>query len=1275
MAACIFCGDYAGAQIQVPYGYLPGIGDRVPGAELPVVLPCCAECKEVLDDVAIGSLEGAARYLGSVYREVYTHLLADFKWTREELEELGHSLRSTIELSHRAHLETKERVERCDRVAVLGPELSEDLLDDIEYSVRLRLPKTDAGSGNVTEQHDRRPGHPLPASDGVAGDTGGTGEAAHTTTAVPEAEVRGAADASIAGQAAPLAGAAARRSGTSEDAAAGNAATPGAQRTPEASAPDRRDGMRDPLGDCSGGPAAHVVTVSDHWSAEIDQLHGMLSERMRSLRSARDGLPVFCLEHGLDPDGRARVVSLAGAAVRSFGISRWWRGRYLPLLIAAAETGYTYLGTGTDFWPKFAAALGAEISTHDREVLSSLFEAGHREHGIPRPVTTPWNRAFRHIAWPISNAIAPMEIHRPLAAALLELFRNRPEEPDDAMLVEGLRAVARTGGSSRLIEWLEDAHLAAAVSRRLLGLPDDLRRIAPDTLDRVLADLRSDRLARLDVERAVALHSARGSSGGARLPSFGKCMLRLGEGPSGDLVLSLVAPPLPGDAKEQLKKALAARGLKLTLWDGTDPVDAGQFLSGLPVPLAFGQLPPPGAAFLPGIGESAVGGSLAKRLVDMAPAISPPLLFRLTAGAAAEQTGDTTFRAAGVYRVLTGHMPETGVAGIRFVGPIAGLNCIEVDARIPAAREWMARRGFHTAEQPTVEVLGGLPLGSGPKGPVFAAGMPVMLVPRFTGAAAWPIRVRQPGAGPSELLDADRPVAVVDAEVGDHVLLLEGAGWKEEIFFSVADPEPPGDVLSIEAEPPEPTVESLVRGELAFRLHSPLPVEAVEATLTLSLAGTELARADDVLPRLPAVVGSGSALLRRLSSAADWRTVPRSAAVEMVLSLGGMCRGRWTLGRELALCSWEESGKRWTASNEAGPLIVAAVPAESPLSAPVREEDAESVGYRLLLPEIEGHTDASSAICVGPRAGTLHASAPTPPKRLLRQPDSRGDALGLIPCLEALLRWAAAAAAHPLADHRRRTVVASLEAAAVEQLCGAVWARAEAGLAPLSGDRWAAFIPVCMERSLACGGSLPAVDAGDQARLQARLESLMRRAIPDLWETDPAVCGGEDLAKALDTAVIQAYEGLREALLAEGREAFDDPDTGHDADAWREGIAETRNRHEMAPLVSLLLPSARAEVLRAPDYTALAAADVATLLEESHVDLQRRGTTRWLSDSDIRVAFALWTDPRSVLRNPGWREATVRLLADRQTARAARYAALRFRASRIFPFVSPDNDA
>jgi hypothetical protein len=139
MVKCIFCGDYAGSFIRTPYSYLPGVDDHDAGADLLVNLPSCAECGEILDAVSIASLEGAARYLSLVYSEIYAHLLAEVKWSREELDELGYNLRSTIEMSHKAHLEVNDRVEQCNRVAVLGPTLSEEVMDDIRYEVSSTL--------------------------------------------------------------------------------------------------------------------------------------------------------------------------------------------------------------------------------------------------------------------------------------------------------------------------------------------------------------------------------------------------------------------------------------------------------------------------------------------------------------------------------------------------------------------------------------------------------------------------------------------------------------------------------------------------------------------------------------------------------------------------------------------------------------------------------------------------------------------------------------------------------------------------------------------------------------------------------------------------------------------------------------------------------------------------------------------------------------------------------------------------------------------------------
>ncbi|MFN4140504.1 sigma-70 family RNA polymerase sigma factor [Aestuariivirga sp.] len=141
MTRCTFCNDYAGTTITVPYDYLPRIQvNKVPDdvAALPVGLPGCVECKELLDEISYRSLEVAAGYIASVFRERYDHLLSDIKWTRDELDELGHGLRASIEQSLSAQLEIKARVDHCDRVSVTGPELSEELRDEIEYEISRR---------------------------------------------------------------------------------------------------------------------------------------------------------------------------------------------------------------------------------------------------------------------------------------------------------------------------------------------------------------------------------------------------------------------------------------------------------------------------------------------------------------------------------------------------------------------------------------------------------------------------------------------------------------------------------------------------------------------------------------------------------------------------------------------------------------------------------------------------------------------------------------------------------------------------------------------------------------------------------------------------------------------------------------------------------------------------------------------------------------------------------------------------------------------------------
>ncbi|WP_353646239.1 hypothetical protein [Mesorhizobium sp. WSM2239] len=137
MAECVFCGDIAGTAIKVPYGYLPAVGDRYHDSDVLVDLPSCVECSEILSEVSFGSIEGASRYLSSVYRETYHHWLGDMLWTSQELRELGYNLSSTIEQSYRVQLEVKARVDHCENVGILGPAIPDEILDDINYALSL----------------------------------------------------------------------------------------------------------------------------------------------------------------------------------------------------------------------------------------------------------------------------------------------------------------------------------------------------------------------------------------------------------------------------------------------------------------------------------------------------------------------------------------------------------------------------------------------------------------------------------------------------------------------------------------------------------------------------------------------------------------------------------------------------------------------------------------------------------------------------------------------------------------------------------------------------------------------------------------------------------------------------------------------------------------------------------------------------------------------------------------------------------------------------------
>ena len=195
----------------------------------------------------------------------------------------------------------------------------------------------------------------------------------------------------------------------------------------------------------------------------------MLASQFRNLREARGGKPVFLIEHGLDMEGVAELQEMVGRNLRQVGLdSNGWLGITLPLTVAITEVGYTYRGTGTDFWPKVSSALNADIHVGERAEVSRIFATISDKLGVARPFHTDWSRAYNHIAWPIRNALAPVEIHRPLTAALRQVLSTNSSLRTDEELLLQLREIASGLWSKRLSDWLEDETLSVGLCKSLL---------------------------------------------------------------------------------------------------------------------------------------------------------------------------------------------------------------------------------------------------------------------------------------------------------------------------------------------------------------------------------------------------------------------------------------------------------------------------------------------------------------------------------------------------------------------------------------------------------------------------------------------------------------------------------------------------------------------------------------------------------------------------------------------------------------------------------------
>lgn len=992
-----------------------------------------------------------------------------------------------------------------------------------------------------------------------------------------------------------------------------------------------------------------------------------LAERFAALRDSRTG-PVFFIEHGLAPSDRQDLVATVRRSLAHHPLdSGWWAAHCLPLLVAAAEVGYRYRGSGTDFWPLLEDELGAEFGASDRQRIRDLFAAAADRYRGAQPPRTAWAAAFRLIAWPITHALVPLDFHRPLALTLANLRKSVSDVSDDVLY----RAVldAASFPTARFETLLGDAQLIVAVTKSLLG--DGANELSVEIVGRIAADLDADHVSRRSVAVARTLQRAartQAASGGTELPPGasvrGALQLRRTDGA---MTLEALFPALDGVVSSRLRQALRRRRFAPQLWGVSARVPSDQLLSGLPFLLKLTARPESDAPLFPGLESVELDAHDAAILLGYQLELEPPLVFAVNAEA---DLGRQVRGAA-----LSGHRKYWALCdsarelprGARALGEVGPFHCIELDPAEAAGAAMLATLGHQVRFGVSARFAGAPTVDRDAATPTFARGDSRVVVPQRVAAAG---AVSVEFAGTSSSVGADDVVLVVVGDGDQSVRISNETDAREYTHRGVPAARPHRAPLYVAPRSAERTVQALLSGRLSFVLDGFAPLGGLYLTVDLDVAGRTFSATDLVGP-LPEVLSAEHPLLKSLLDDETRRLLALASTATLRVRAGSLYSSAWELERQVRPCWWElDDGAEPSLVGETGRLPSGVVSARQPHLAPTGAAPERDEAW-LLAPTSLDHLEFGAAagfttLCLAPDRASLGPPAIQKPL-LLRRRRGANSAVGLEDLMEAYLRWALAETRTLVGELRRRQVTARLDAWIAELCCGETWAAHEAA-AP-SQDPWALLLDVCDETGL---GRDAYVELSRERAIQVtRLAvSEIRLSLPELWARvgPPSDLAPQDY-EALDLACERAYRLFAEQCRQRGKrelaEELEDADPGNGPDEWNAALAGVIERAELRPLAEQLLPTDTAHRLMSLDVSSMSVDDVG---EELRSWARAPATGKALAGASptlesLKAIYALWVEP-NVAVTMDWRGALDTLIAERPVARAVRYLALRARVSR-----------
>lgn len=997
--------------------------------------------------------------------------------------------------------------------------------------------------------------------------------------------------------------------------------------------------------------------------AEIERLNTSLTAHFTDLRVARSDTPIYLLEHDVGTAALAGLIASVGASLARHRIeSGWWEAHPLPLLVAATEIGYVYRGTGTDFWPIFAAHFG-DTSFSDRAALSTLFRRSSAKLGLAQPLDSPWNVAFCHIAWPVLHAILPIELHQPLARILRDVRVHLDLSGSDDALIAPIRNRAQLVGGVRLIAWLEDHYTAAAVIRQFLQ-PSGTHGIASSALKRIAADLARDESANAALrearkrQKALEAQPKQRSRRRAEMETrFAPLILRMVEQ---RLALALKMPQMGQAARDTARSAIDAMRWRAFLWGDGRPLPGRNMFSDFPLALQVDALPGPDVPLIADVAALPIAQEAKDFLGSLRVATATPIVFSdfSDEGDALQRSG-AAIADSGHCIVLVGSAQIAPPEGEQ-LGRVAGLRGYRLDAANPANQAWLASLGLVVRQTTRFSWIGDVEIEQHRPIRRFCAGSFIAFELNSPGGKC-EARLTAPDGKQSALTGAD--TLMVGFTASDPGLYRLGYGSNEEQLVEVIAAEDDLNLLTVDIDAGTASTADLADRLITLRFDSAATVQEAKFELTLSCDGRAVKTVREILPDTPCRLDGDHVIWEHLLDTSTVEQLLSARRAELHVAVTGLLEASFAFEQLTAPFAWsKKTDGQLVASDESGDLSIFAAQPQQPLMLAAATNSTTVDDIKLFR---AGHDRPLQAggYCVGPRIWRGgDAPRARKPERLLRQFESDRDrAVDGRATVDALIGWAAAGVDHPVTQFRRGQVVRQLEAWMVEQLCGDAWAKQEGALSERKGRSFvSAFLGACARLQVGyCDVQMSRAQRALLDRILIRL--IDARALPITLEASREPID-EDFGMALDEVFYDAYVALADDIESVGDtcpfDVDDDVDVGEVSENWDKALRAAAREAALIELVDLLRPLDAGDTLSLADFASMLPDDVVDLLHDWISKNRPAHHARQWNRDLVESAYWLFARP-AVAARLSWKAATERLLADSFSARAIRYAALR----------------